>query len=97
MEEDDKRPGAGTKKRGQNSVICSLRSSTTYAAKYTSKAHARGVSVLALLLAANLKVSKFQRSKNNSLTLFQYVQDARTKSCSVSLHRQSFQGLTQQM
>lgn len=33
-------------------IICSLRSSTTYAAKYTSKAHARGVSVFALLLAA---------------------------------------------
>lgn len=67
------RSGTCTKKRGQNSVyICSLRSSTTYAAKYLSKAHAHSVSVLALLLAAffeSVEVSKMQEYQRNAFPI----------------------------
>lgn len=70
--------------------ICSLRSSTTYAAKYVSKAHARGVSVLALLLAAffeSVEVSKMQEYQRNAFPICSRC----THYVMLSLlHRQSF-------
>ena len=59
------------KKRGQNSVLSAFEVFDYLFTKYLSKAHARSVSVLALLLV-NLKVSKFQR-QDISVTLFHYV------------------------
>ena len=47
------------KKRGQTLIYLHLRSSTTYTTKQTSKAHAYGASIFALLLVV-MKLSKFQ-------------------------------------
>ena len=77
-----------TKKRGQNSAYWFLRSSTTFHPMlWVKPTHEAWASLLySWMEIESVEVSRIQ---NNSVTLFQYFQDARTKCAFLLSHRQS--------